>query len=94
MIKIRARIELYKDGRRTPFRNGYRPLFNFIKEMKVSGHIKLTDRAEFLPGDIGVVEITFIDNKYLGKDFRVGAKFTFGENITPLGEGEVVELFR
>ena len=39
MIRIIASIRLYKDGRRTPFYSGYRPLFDFIEETKTSGHV-------------------------------------------------------
>ena len=41
MIRIIASIRLYKDGRRTPFYSGYRPLFDFIEETKTSGQITL-----------------------------------------------------
>jgi translation elongation factor EF-Tu-like GTPase len=94
MIKVKAKIKLYKNdtSRKTPFTNGYRPLFNFIKEMKTSGQIMLKDRNEFFPGDEGLVEITFLSKNYLGDDFGVGAKFVFGEGLEPLGEGEIIEL--
>lgn len=55
MIRIIASIRLYKDGRRTPFYSGYRPLFDFIEETKTSGQITLLDREAFYPGDEGVV---------------------------------------
>ena len=89
MIKIRAKITLYKKGRITPFVSGYRPLFNFIDEMKKSGKIILLDRKEFLPGDEAEVEIIFLDKHYLGENFRSGTKFTFGEGPIPLGDGEI-----
>lgn len=61
MIKIKAKIKLFKGAkvRKTPFTDSYRPLFNFIKNMKISGQIKLLDRTEFYPGDEGIVEIVF-----------------------------------
>ena len=92
MVKIIAYIKLYEKGRKTPFRSGYRPLFNFIEEMKTSGRIDLIDREQFGPGEEGVVEILFIYREYLGSDFGVGKKFQFGEGIVPLGEGSVKEI--
>ena len=94
MIKVRAKIKLYKshEGRRTPFSSGYRPLFNFISEMKTSGQITLKDRQEFFPGDEAIVEIVFLNRDYLGSNFGVGTKFTFGEGIEPFGEGEIREV--
>jgi translation elongation factor EF-Tu-like GTPase len=96
MIKIKAKIKLFKSdaGRRTPFTNGYRPLFNFITEMKTSGKITLKDRQEFLPGDEGIVEIEFLNKEYLGNDFEKGKKFTFDEGIEILGDGEVLEIIK
>jgi translation elongation factor EF-Tu-like GTPase len=92
MLRIRARITLYNEGRITSFISGYRPLFNFINEMKKSGKIILLDRQEFLPGDEAEVDIIFIDKQWLGEDFRKGTKFTFGEGLFPLGNGEIMEV--
>ena len=94
MIKVKAKIKLYKtvSGRKTQFSSGYRPLFNFIPEMKTSGQITLNDKEEFFPGDEGIVEIAFLNKDYLGNNFGVGTKFTFGEGQEPLGEGEIKEL--
>jgi translation elongation factor EF-Tu-like GTPase len=92
MIKIKAKIRLYINGRITPFANGYRPLFNFIDEMKTSGMIHLINKNEFCPGEEGVVEISFLDNQYLGTNFGKGTGFTFGEGREPLGEGEILEI--
>jgi elongation factor Tu len=93
MIKVKANIKLYKDGRKTSFHSGYRPMFSFLEEMKISGKINLVDRIEFCPGEEGEVEINFINKKYLGDDFDIGKKFTFGEGEEPLGEGEITEVF-
>lgn len=94
MIKVKAKIRLYKSAssRKTPFKSGYRPMFNFIEEMKTSGQIILNDKEEFFPGDEGVVEITFLNKDYLGNNFGIGTKFTFGEGREPLGEGEIKEI--
>ena len=91
MIKILAKIKLY-NVRKTAFVSGYRPLFNFIDEMKTSGHITLLDRNEFSPGETGKVEIRFLHREYLGKNFSSGVKFTFDEGSEPLGEGEIIKI--
>jgi translation elongation factor EF-Tu-like GTPase len=92
MVKIIAFIKLYEKSRTTPFKNGYRPLFNFIDDMKTSGKIKLIGKEEFLPGEEGSVLITFLNRKYLGKDFQIGKQFFFGEGIDHMGEGIVEEI--
>jgi translation elongation factor EF-Tu-like GTPase len=94
MIRVIASIKLYGSGasRSTPFTSGYRPLFNFIDEMKTSGQITLTDRKEFFPGDEGEVEIAFVTEKFLGESFGIGTRFTFGEGHIPLGEGVINEI--
>ncbi|MBN8703797.1 MAG: hypothetical protein J0M08_12085 [Bacteroidetes bacterium] len=94
MIKIKARIRLYSSdkGRKTPFTDGYRPLFNFVEEMKASGQITLLDRKEFYPNDEAEVEIRFVSKEYLGDDIKVGKKFVFGEGRSNLGEGVVIEI--
>ena len=92
MVKIKANIKLYKNIRITPFQGGYRPMFNFIDEMKTSGKIELIDRVEFWPGEEGEVRITFLDSEYLGDDFGIGKQFVFGEGIRPMGEGVVKEI--
>jgi hypothetical protein len=60
--------------------------------MQTSGQIILIDKDEFYPGDIGLVEIHFLNKEYLGKDFSINKKFTFGEDPRPFGEGEVKEI--
>ena len=92
MIKVKANLKLFEDGRKTPFNSGYRPAFSFINEMRTSGEINLIDRECFFPGDEAEVEISFLDTKYLGNTFGVGTKFTFAEGKGPLGEGEIKEI--
>ena len=92
MIKVKAKIRLYENGRKSAFKTGYRPLFNFIKEMKTSGQITLYDRIDFAPGKEGTVEIKFLHEEFLGQTFDVGTMFTFGEGIGALGEGVILEL--
>ena len=93
MVKVRALIKLFKKGRKTPFISGYRPLFSFINEMKTSGHISLIEKEEFYPGDVGEVQISFLNKKYLGDDFGIGKKITFSEGLDSLGEGEIIEVY-
>lgn len=94
MIKVRAKIKLYegKDKRQTSFTTGYRPLFEFIAETKISGQITLINQKEFRPGEEGVAEIAFIHQEYLGRDFGVGKTAKFYEGKEPLGEAEILEL--
>jgi len=94
MIKVTAKLKLYKgiNKRKTPFTNGYRPLFAFIEKKLTSGQIKLTDKEEIFPGEQGVVEITFLNETFLGKNFGVGQRFTFYESKEALGEGEILSI--
>ena len=94
MINVRAVIKLYRGDlyRKTPFSNGYKPLFNFVNDMKKSGKITLLNKEEFNPGEEGEVKITFLDNNYLGSDFGDGKKFTFSEGTHILGEGRILEV--
>lgn len=94
MIKVKAYIKLFKKGRKTPFHSGYRPLFNFVADMRTSGKIELLDKDEFYPGDEGLVKISFLNGDYLGDDFKKGKAFTFGENEEPLGEGVINEILK
>lgn len=89
MIRVKAKIKLYSgDGKRkTPFSNGYRPLFDLMKDTKVSGMITLLDRNEFQPGEEGVVEI-----KFLEANCTEGTTFHFYESKDPLGEGTVIDI--
>ena len=93
MVRIRATIRLYEGAgyRQSSFSSGYRPLFNFIPEMKTSGHIILLDRLECAPGEEARVGVTFLSGAFLGQ-LCVGTRFTFGEGREPLGEGEVTQL--
>ncbi len=94
MITIKACIKLYKNGRKSPFYSGYRPVFRFFQETATSGAIELIDRDRFFPDDEGVVKIRFLYKENLGNDFVVGKKFTFGEGTKPLGEGIIIEILQ
>ena len=94
MVNVLAKIRLYVGVRKTPFKSGYRPLFNFIPEMKTSGQISfINDRTSFSPGEEGIVKILFGNEQYLGNDFGIGKKFTFGEGGTNIGEGEIIDIY-
>lgn len=94
MIKIEAKIIVYKrdTGRKTPFKNGYRPLFNFLNNVKTSGQISLLDRDHFYPGDEAIVVVSFLNKEFLGSDFKKGKKFTFDEGAQTIGEGEILRI--
>lgn len=92
LINILATIELFSDeqSRKTPFKSGYRPLFNFPgATTKISGSIKPIGSDYFLPGSKGNVEITFIKGMIDDSYFKAGMKFTFDEGRDVLGEGEI-----
>lgn len=93
MIKIKARLHLYKEnGRKTGFKTGYRPLFNFEDYSKKSGQIILINQDVFDIGTENNVYIEFLDKNFLG-DFKIGKKFYFDEGQNPLGEGEILEIY-
>jgi len=92
LINILATIELFsgEQSRKTPFKSGYRPLFNFPgATTKISGSIKLIGADYFSPGSKGNVEITFIKGIIDDSYFKTGMKFTFDEGRDILGEGEI-----
>jgi translation elongation factor EF-Tu-like GTPase len=95
MLKVKASITLYKgeNNRQTAFKSGYRPLFNFIEEMKKSGLISIIEKDQFYPGETNLVDILFLNDDYLGNDFGIGSRFTFGEGGSPLGEGEIKAIY-
>ncbi len=94
MLHVKAKISLFKGSayRKTPFTDGYKPLFNFVENMKKSGKISLINKKEFAPGEEAEVEITFLDKNYLGSDFGKGKEFTFGEGQHIFGEGKIIKV--
>lgn len=92
MIRVKAIIKLFINGRKTPFITGYRPLFTFVEGVKTSGQITLKVQSGFSPGDEDIVEITFLRREFLGENFGLGSKFTFGEGREPFGEGVIKEI--
>lgn len=89
MKKILANLKLYEGNskRKTPFVDGYRPLFGVRGNGLTSGMITLLDREKFFPGDEGTVEI-----KFLHADITVRDKILFYEAVEPLGECEVLQI--
>ena len=94
MIKITANLLLYKGSNvcYKPIVSGYRPLFNFVDSMKISGQITLVGQQELYPGQQEEVEILFADRTYIGDDLSRGKKFFFGEGAIFLGEGVVINV--
>lgn len=94
-MKIRAKLFLYKEGREKPFENGYRPLFNFGSTSLVSGRITLPlEKKLVYPGEEIKVDIDFISKDYFGKKLRIGEKILFSESKVPLGEIEIIEIYK
>ena len=88
MLKIKAKICLYKNnGRKTPFKSGYRPLFD-IKNSKYSGMIDLINKKDFFPGEEDIVYISFINLI----DLNVDDVLFFSEGLANLGEAIVLEI--
>ena len=54
-MRINANLFLYKEARKTPFSNGYRPLFS-INGKNYSGEIHLKDRNYLSPGEKSIVK--------------------------------------
>lgn len=93
VIKILAEIHLLSGGkgRKTPFKDGYRPLFDFPgTNTKISGQIALLESEEFKPGDKGVVEIHFVNGIIDETNFQQGNSFSFGEGTSVLGIGKII----
>ena len=88
-MRINANLFLYKEGRKTPFSNGYRPLFS-INGKNYSGEIHLKDRNDLSPGEKSIVKIVFLHD-YL--ELQVGEILYFSEDTRIiLGEIEVLEI--
>ncbi|WP_306353300.1 hypothetical protein [Flavobacterium sp. '19STA2R22 D10 B1'] len=95
MLKIKAKIYLYQyKARKTPFNSGYRPLFNFENDIKISGNIELINTDLFYPGLQDEVFITFISDSVSKNDIKLDTIFSFDEGLNILGEGQVVEVIK
>lgn len=93
MIKIKAKLYLYKEnGRKTGFKTGYRPLFDFGSSSKKSGQITLINQDIFDIGTKNDVYVEFLDYNFIN-DFKIGKKFYFDEGLNLLGEGEILEIY-
>lgn len=92
MIKIKANIEI-NHLRKVPFISKYRPLFLFQDGVYTSGSIELKDREYFYPGDCGIVEINFLEIRFLGIDFNIGSQFIICESPRSIiGSGIVLDI--
>lgn len=98
LIKILAQIKLFsgENMRQTPFKNKYRPAFDFKgARTKLSGRIDLIDREDFEPGSTGVVQVTFIRGMIDDEYFKKGQTFYISEGGKyNLGEGEILEIIK
>ena len=95
LIKVLARIEYLKSskGRQGAIYSGYRPIFTFLNaRTKLSGSIDLIDRESFVQGEIGLVKLSFVKGVIDAHHFTVGEKFTFAEEPTLVGKGEITEI--
>lgn len=79
-------------GRTNPITTGYRPLFDFNKGSLVSGRITLIKSQYVFPEEKEVVEIEFLDRRFLGDNFGIGTNFKFGEGVSNFGEGKIIEI--
>ncbi|MNE15500.1 hypothetical protein D3C80_1084100 [compost metagenome] len=94
MIKIKARLSLFKNTMRTmPIRTGYRPLFNFEVKSKKSGQIELVNNEFIEVGNCGDVIVNFVNSEYLGENLKLGEKIFFDEGGERLGEIEILEIY-
>lgn len=94
MILVKALIKLHKGTRKTPIKSGYTPDFDFIKKTLTGGCIILLDRELMFPGEMAEVEIRFLYQEFLGKDFSIGTKLFFYEGQIQTGEGEVKSIIQ
>lgn len=96
MVKVKADIVMFKSsegGRMTPFKNGYRPLFDFTgARTKTSGKIDVIGRDGLNPGESGKVVITFIKGIIDDGHFKIGERFSFGEGVNLAGRGTIAEI--
>ena len=94
MIKVKARIYLYKHkGRKTSFKERYRPAFNFDgTEKYYSGHIELMNQEEFALGTLGEVNITFNQESTVVGHLTKGNTFSINEPPIEIREGEILEI--
>lgn len=89
MKSITGILTLYKEGRKSPFSNGYRPLFN-IKNNKFSGRIKLENKEQLFPGEKVNVIIEFLTDDL---DIHKGEIITFDEGTSIIiGEVKILTI--
>lgn len=92
LFKITARIAVNeKTGRTWPIETGYRPAFSFVSKSQTSGSIRLLEKDSLHPGEVGLVEISFVSDSLLGK-IDSGTEFEFYEGPIQIGKGEVLKV--
>ena len=94
MLKIRANLRLYKDGRKTPIVSQYRPLLNFSGEFKTGIEIALIDRDLMYPGDVAIIEFKFLFPELVADQYTIGTMFLLFEGPKPIGEGEILGCYK
>ncbi|WP_034672150.1 hypothetical protein [Epilithonimonas caeni] len=92
-MTIRAKLYLYKNVRKTPFINGYRPTFNLGKGLTSGRILLLNGKKSFFPGEEDEVEINFLSENFLGDKFKVGENIIFTEGLTPIGEIKILRIY-
>lgn len=92
MTTILAKLFLYKDARKTPFHNGYRPTFDFGKGLTSGRILLLNERESFFPGDEDEVKVNFLFKEFLGEKFKIGEKIVFTEGLIPIGQIEILDI--
>ena len=96
LFKIKAILNFLpssQGGRKEKFASGYRPHFKFIPEMAKSRAIMFKGVEFMKPSENMLLDIYFVDDNYLGENFKEGAEFSFYEGEFKLGIGEVVKIY-
>ncbi|MFP9097908.1 hypothetical protein ACLI09_02540 [Flavobacterium sp. RHBU_24] len=94
MLKIKVKIQSYKDtGRTLPLKSGYRPLFNFDAQSKKSGLITFIGKESLDIGESGQAYVVFLDNNFLGNNLLLGKKITFDEGTQAIGDIVISEIY-
>ncbi len=79
LIRVRARLRLYVNGRSLPIRDSYRPLFLFGGRDNVSGYINLINDRLIELGTEANVYVDFVNSETNRKNIYLGRIVEFGE---------------